>query len=101
MKKKIAVTGLGIVSSLGSDIPTLWDNLIHGISGIETINEFSDLPVTFGGPAKGFDPSRYLGSKEMRHLDRYAQMAVVTGLDAYTQSGINPDTYPEHRIGVI
>lgn len=101
MKKKVAVTGLGIVSSLGSDIPTLWDNLIHGISGIETINEFSDLPVTFGGPAKGFDPSRYLGSKEMRHLDRYAQMALVTGLDAYTQSGINPDTYPEHRIGVI
>jgi 3-oxoacyl-[acyl-carrier-protein] synthase II len=101
MKKKVAVTGLGIVSSLGSDIPTLWDNLIHGISGIETINEFSDLPVTFGGPAKCFDPSRYLGSKEMRHLDRYAQMAVVTGLDAYTGSGINPDTYPEHRIGVI
>ena len=101
MKKKVAVTGLGIVSSLGSDIPTLWDNLIHGISGIETINEFSDLPVTFGGPAKGFDPSRYLGSKEMRHLDRYAQMALVTGLDAYTGSGINPDTYPEHRIGVI
>jgi 3-oxoacyl-[acyl-carrier-protein] synthase II len=101
MKKKVAVTGLGIVSSLGSDIPTLWDNLIHGISGIETINEFSDLPVTFGGPAKGFDPSRYLGSKEMRHLDRYAQMALVTGLDAYTQSGIDQDIYPEHRIGVI
>jgi 3-oxoacyl-[acyl-carrier-protein] synthase II len=64
--KSIAVTGIGVVSSLGSDVRTLWDNLTQGSSGIETIPEFSELPVTFGGPAKGFDPGRYLSSKELR-----------------------------------
>ena len=101
MKKTVAVTGIGVVSPLGSDIPTLWDNLIHGISGIESIEAFSSLPVTFGGPAKGFDPARFLSLKEMRHMDRYVQMAVATSLDAYNQSGLAPDTYPKHRIGVI
>ena len=77
MKKTVAVTGIGVVSPLGSDVPTLWDNLIHGISGIEPIEELKGLPVTFGGPAKGFDPARYLGPKEIRHMDRYTQMASI------------------------
>ncbi|MCE5273894.1 MAG: beta-ketoacyl-ACP synthase II [Deltaproteobacteria bacterium] len=101
MKKKVVVTGIGVVSPLGSDLSTLWDNLIHGNSGIESIEEFSSLPVTFGGPARGFDPLRFLSPKEIRRTDRYAQMAVVTGLDAWAQSGLSPDTYPEHRIGVL
>ena len=101
MKKTVVVTGIGVVSPLGSDLSTLWDNLIHGNSGIESIEEFSSLPVTFGGPARGFDPLRFLSPKEIRRTDRYAQMAVVTGLDAWAQSGLSPDTYPEHRIGVL
>jgi 3-oxoacyl-[acyl-carrier-protein] synthase II len=99
--RKVAVTGLGVVSPLGSDTGTLWDNLIQGKSGIVPIEEFSDLPVTFGGRAQGFDPSRYLGQKELRHMDRYSQMAVTAGLDAYHHAHLDLDTYPPHRIGVI
>ncbi len=101
MKKTVALTGIGVVSPLGSDVKTLWENLVHGISGIEPIEELKGLAVTFGGPAKGFDPSSHLSPKEIRHMDRYTQMAVSCGLAACTQSGITPDTYPGHRIGVL
>ena len=99
--KKIAVTGLGVVSPLGSDIQILWDNLIEAQSGIESIDAFADLPVTIGGPLKGFDPSRYLGKKELRHLDRYSQMAVTAGLDAYHHSDLGGDFYSPYKTGVL
>ena len=101
MKKTVVVTGIGVVSPLGSDVNTLWENLIHGISGIEPIEELKGLPVTFGGPAKGFDPARYLSPKELRHMDRYTQMAVSCGLDAYEHARLNAESYPEQRIGVL
>ncbi len=101
MKKTVALTGIGVVSPLGSDTKTLWENLIQGISGIEPIEELKGLTVTFGGPASGFDPPQCLSPKEIRHMDRYTQMAVYCGLGAYNQSRISPDSYPEHRIGVL
>lgn len=99
--KKIAITGLGVVSPLGSDIRTLWDNLIQAQSGIESIEALADLPVTFGGPVRDFDPSRYLGKKELRHLDRYSQIAVTAGLDAYEHAGLTEEIYPPCKIGVL
>ncbi len=99
--KQIAITGIGVVSPLGSDTRTLWDNLVQGKSGIDTIGEFSELPVTFGGRATAFDPERYLGNKELRHMDRYAQFALTAGLDAYQNAGLNSDTYPSYRTGVL
>ncbi|MCU0575815.1 MAG: beta-ketoacyl-ACP synthase II [Desulfobacterota bacterium] len=101
MKKIVAVTGLGVVSPLGSDCTTLWENLIQGKSGIGTIEDLSGLPVTFGGRAVTFDPARHLGPKEIRHMDRYTQMAMSCGLDAWEQAGISPDTYPDQRLGII
>lgn len=99
--ERVVITGMGVVSPLGCDCRTLWDNLIHGISGIETIAAFHDLPVTMGGAAQGFDPARYLGAKDMRHLDRYSQMALSAGLDAVAAAGLSPETYPEERVGVM
>lgn len=99
--KQVAITGIGVVSPLGSDTRTLWDNLVQGKSGIESIQDFSELPVTFGGRAVGFDPGRYLGNKELRHMDRYSQMALAAGLDAYGHAGLSPETYPSYRIGVL
>jgi len=101
MKKTVAITGIGVVSPLGSDVSTLWENLVNGKSGIEPIEELKGLTVTFGGPAFGFDPATYLSPKEIRHMDRYSQMAVSCGLAACAQSGMTPDAYPEHRIGVL
>ena len=69
---------MGVVSPLGSDIQTFWDNLLLGKSGISHVQEFSDLPVTFGGKASGFDPERHLGGQTApeRQLD---EPLLVTG----------------------
>jgi 3-oxoacyl-[acyl-carrier-protein] synthase II len=101
MKKRVAVTGIGVVSPLGSDCTTLWENLVNGVSGIETIEALAGLPVTFGGRAKGFEPERHLSPKEMRRMDRYAQMAVFCAMEAVAQSGLKEGAYPDHRVGVI
>ena len=99
--ERIAVTGIGVVSPLGCKREILWNNLLQGKSGIEAIESLQDLPVSFGGPAKDFDPTAYVSSKELRHLDRFSQMALVSGLDAVSQAGIDSATYPEERIGVL
>jgi 3-oxoacyl-[acyl-carrier-protein] synthase II len=92
---------MGIVSPLGSDIQTFWDNLTQGKSGIGHVQELSELPVTFAGKALGFDPERYLGGKELRHMDRYGQMQLTGAMDAYANAGLTPETYSAHRIGVL
>lgn len=99
--ESVVITGMGVVSPLGSDCVTLWTNLVEGASGIKSIPELNDLTVTMGGPAHGFDPTRYLGAKELRHLDRYCQMALTAGLDAVEASTLTPGTYSEERIGII
>lgn len=99
--ERIAITGMGVVSSLGCDPQTLWNNITRGKTGIGPIEEFDGLPVTFGGRALDFDPTSHLTPRELRHLDRYAQMGVTAGLDACAQSGITTATYPTERIGVI
>ncbi|MEA2102428.1 MAG: beta-ketoacyl-ACP synthase II [Thermodesulfobacteriota bacterium] len=97
----IAVTGIGIVSSLGNDMDTLWGNLTEGRSGIIPMDTLHDLPVTFGAPAMGFDPAGYLGKKETRKMDRYALMAVCAAIDACRQAGIEDNVLPTNRVGVI
>ncbi len=92
---------MGVVSPLGSDIQTFWDNLLLGKSGISHVQEFSDLPVTFGGKASGFDPERHLGGKELRHMDRYAQMELSACLDACAQARLTPEACAPHRLGVL
>ncbi|HDP25892.1 MAG TPA: beta-ketoacyl-[acyl-carrier-protein] synthase II [Deltaproteobacteria bacterium] len=99
--KQVAVTGFGVVSPLGSDIHSFWEHLIHGRSGITSIPSFEELPVRFGGPAKGFDPSVHLSGKELRHTDRFTQMAISCGLDAYHHAGLTQDAYAPERIGVL
>ncbi len=97
----IAVTGMGVVSPLGSDVQSLWNALVSGSSGIKHIDALEGLPVSIGGPAKGFDPTKHLSKKDIRHMDRFSQFAVFAGLDAVAGSGLKEGTYPEERIGVI
>jgi 3-oxoacyl-[acyl-carrier-protein] synthase II len=97
----IAITGMGVVSPLGSTIEELWSGVSSGRSGIAKIDFLEGLPATFGGLALSFNPSKYLGNKDSGRLDRYAQMGVTAGLDAVNQAVITKDTYPEFRVGVI
>jgi 3-oxoacyl-[acyl-carrier-protein] synthase II len=99
----VAVTGLGVITSLGRDIETFWSNLIAGKSGISRIESFdvSDYPTKIAGEIKDFDPADHFDKKEARRMDRYAQFAVAACFQAMEDAGlkIGENAVPE-RVGV-
>ena len=102
-KRRVVVTGLGIISPVGNDIPTAWSNLIAGRSGIETITRIdtSALPVHFGGIVKDFDISAYLPAKEARHFDTFIHYGIAAGMQALRDSGLTVDESNAERVGVM
>ena len=92
MQRRVAVTGLGFVTPLGTDVPTTWHALVAGTSGAGPITRFDParLPVRFACEVKGFDPARYMDKKEIRRFDLFAQFAMAAATEALTDAGI-PD----------
>ncbi|MFD2612967.1 beta-ketoacyl-ACP synthase II [Paenibacillus gansuensis] len=104
MKQRVVVTGMGVVTSLGSDLNTLWNNLLEGKSGISTIEAFdvSDYPTKIAASVKDFNPEAYMEKKEARRMDRFVQFGLAASLMALKDANLNieEDTDPE-RAGVI
>ncbi|QSO53819.1 beta-ketoacyl-ACP synthase II [Alicyclobacillus curvatus] len=102
MSRRVVVTGLGVVTPLGSDVSTFWSNLTAGKSGISRIDEMdtSDYPVHIGGVVRDFDPERYIDKKEARRLDRFTQFAIGAATQALEDSGLKITPENEHRVGV-
>jgi len=104
LKHRVVVTGMGIVTSLGSDLETFWNNLVAGKSGVSRIESFdvSEYPTQIAAEIKDFNPEDYIDRKEARRMDRFVQFAVAAGKmavqDAGLELGVNVD--PE-RVGVI
>ena len=102
MKRRVVITGLGIVSALGCELEECWKRLVGAESGIRPLTLFdtSDLKVTFGGEVIGFDPTGYIEHKELNRVDRFAQYAIVAGTDAIRDAGLDfsGDT---RRYGVV
>ncbi len=92
---RVVVTGLGLVTSLGNDLTSSWEGLIHGRSGIGEITNYdtSRHRVHFGGQINNFDPSLYMDRKEARRNDPYEQLAIATAKQALQQADlqITPD----------
>jgi len=85
------VTGIGVVSPLGLDVSSMWDSLVECKSGIGCITLFDaeDLDVKIAGEVKGFNPTDYVGHKEARHMDRFAQFAIAASLQAVGHAGLS------------
>ncbi|RED65969.1 beta-ketoacyl-ACP synthase II [Cohnella lupini] len=104
MTQRVVVTGMGVVTSLGSDLPTFWNNLLNGKSGISQIEAFDTTEYTtkIAAEIKDFDPSVYIDKKEVRKMDRFVQFGVAASKmaieDAKLVIGENAD--PE-RVGVV
>lgn len=100
---RVVVTGMGCFSPLGLDMATTWQNLIAGKSGIDYITLFDakNMKTTFAGEVKGFDPTSYIGRKEARRMDRFAQLSVSASLQAVAQSKLEINSGNRDRIGVI
>ncbi len=101
MSRRVVVTGMGAISPIGNDVPTMWKNMVDGVCGIETITVFdtSDLKVHIAGTVKDFDPTQYIEKKEVRKLDPYTQYAIAAAQQAVDDSGII-GKIDENRFGV-
>ncbi|WP_046215329.1 beta-ketoacyl-ACP synthase II [Paenibacillus wulumuqiensis] len=104
MKHRVVITGLGVMTALGKDKDTFWNNLMAGKSGISPIEGFdvSDYPTKIAAQVHDFNPEEYMERKEARKLDRFVQFAVAATAEALKDSKLNvrEDTDPE-RVGVI
>ena len=104
MKRRVVVTGMGVITPVGNDVATTWRSLIEGKSGTAPITKFdaSNFPVKFAAEVKGFNPLDFMERKEAKRADQYTQYAVaaarqaMTNADLVERNGMDPD-----RIGVI
>jgi len=109
--RRVVVTGMGLVTSLGCGVKTNWDSLLAGNSGIRSIQSFdvSDLPckiagqVPFGETADGrFDPEDWVSSKDQRRMDDFIVYGMSAAIQAVTDSGWMPEAEEDqHRTGVL
>jgi 3-oxoacyl-[acyl-carrier-protein] synthase II len=103
MRKRVVITGAGAVSPVGNTMPDTWAALIAGKSGAAPITSFdaSKLKTRFAAEVKGFDAVGLLGVREARKLDRFAQFAIISTLEAMTQSRLTVTEDNRDRIGVV
>lgn len=103
MKRRVVVTGLGTVTSLGCKVDDLWRRVLAGESGIHRIRIFdtSAHKVHFGGDVWDFNTSDYLSAKDAKRVDRFTQLAIVAGTDAVRDAGLDCQSLDPYRAGVI
>ena len=101
-KRRVVVTGLGIISPVGTGISTAWQNIIAGQSGITKITRFdaSALACQVAGEVKDFDVTQYLPAKDARRMDRFIHLGLVAGMEAFKDSGLEVTEQNAERIGV-
>ena len=102
-KRRVVVTGLGIVSPVGNDIPSAWASVVAGQSGIALVARFdtSNFPTKFGGEIRALDLEPYLSVKDARRMDAFMQYGVVAGMQAMRDSGLVVTEANSERIGVL
>jgi len=101
-KRRVVVTGLGAISPVGTGVEENWRNIVAGKSGITRVTRFdaAGFPSQIAGEVKGFDPARYLTDKEARRMDRFIQLGMAGGIEAFKHSGLTVTEANAERIGV-
>jgi 3-oxoacyl-[acyl-carrier-protein] synthase II len=102
-KKRVVVTGLGLITPLGIGVKTTWENLVNGKSGIRKITGFdtSAFPTQIAGEVENFNPEDYIEVKEVKKMDRFIHFAVAATTMALNDSGLKIKDNNADRIGVI
>jgi len=101
-KKRVVITGLGIVSPVGNIVNDAWNNILSGKSGITNITaiDTTDQAVKFGGTIKEFDVSNYISPKDAKKMDIFIHYGMAAGIQAVEDSGIEANEENADRIGV-
>jgi len=103
VKRRVVITGLGIVSPVGNDIESAWDNIVNGRSGVTRITRFdaSGLNAQIAGEVKDFDITQYMTAKEAKQMDTFIHYGVAAGVQAWRDAGLEVTEQNADRIGVI
>jgi 3-oxoacyl-[acyl-carrier-protein] synthase II len=103
IKRRVVVTGLGLITPLGSGIQKTWEGICKGASGIDRITSFdaSDFPVQVAGEVKDFNPEDFIERKEIKKMDIFIQYALGAGIMAMDDAGLKVTDENADRIGVI
>jgi 3-oxoacyl-[acyl-carrier-protein] synthase II len=101
-KRRVVITGLGIVSPVGSTLNTAWDNITAGRSGISPIDVFdaSGMPVRISGAVRDFNADDYISPKEQRKMDTFVHYGMAAGIQAIRDAGVEVTEDNAERIGV-
>ncbi|AJW44922.1 beta-ketoacyl-ACP synthase II [Ralstonia mannitolilytica] len=102
-RRRVVVTGLGLVSPVGNSVAEGWANLVAGKSGIATVTKFdhSNLAVHFAGEVKGFNVEDYISAKDARQMDTFIHYGIAAGVQALKDSGLEVNEANAERIGVL
>lgn len=101
--RRVVVTGLGVITPIGLDVETYWNNLKEGVRGIAPITHFdtSEYTVKLAAEVKGFDAKQYMERKTARKYDEFSQFAIAAAKEAMASSGLKLEEEDPFRIGVI
>ena len=101
-KRRVVVTGLGLVTPVGIGVTESWKNIVAGVSGISNITKFdaSNFPSNLAGEVKNFEPNNFLNPKDARRMDTFIQYGLTAGIEAIKDSGIEVNESNSERIGV-
>ncbi|AQT74959.1 MULTISPECIES: beta-ketoacyl-ACP synthase II [Streptomyces] len=102
-RRRVVITGAGVVTALGNTVEDLWAALVAGRSGIGPITRFdaSDLPTRIAAEVVDFDPLEYMSRRESRRMDHFGRYAVAASVQAMKQSGLEMPEGTGHRLGVL
>ncbi len=102
-RRRVVITGLGIVSPVGNTVEEAWQNILAGRSGIAPITKFdtSTFPVQFGGEVKNFDITSYISAKDARRMDAFIHFGLAAGIQAVRDAGLDKENVVDlERVGV-
>ncbi len=103
MRRRVVITGLGLICGVGNTTQEVWDQLCAGVSGVGSITGFdtTDYPVTFAAEVKNFDVLQFIDKKESRKMGRFIHLAIAATQEAMQQSGLVITPEIEERVGVF
>ena len=101
--RRVVVTGLGAMTPLGNDVPSYWDSIVNGRSGVGRITQFDPSPYTsqIAGEVRDFDPSPFIKPKDARRMERFVQFSIVASEEARKDAGLDMAAEDPDRVGVL
>lgn len=102
MKRRVVVTGYGVVSPLGNSVTELWKNVQSGVSAVKRIDDmdYEEISTKIGAPIIDFDPSKYITRRDQKRYDLFIQYGYVAAMQALESANVDLDSINKERVGV-